>query len=134
MANIILNIILIPKIGIIGAAVATAGSTVITNSLLVAEAWRREKVLTLSDKMPSVIIASMIPLVCIITLDRILFADTPYWFLIPAVILYYSVYALLFVRLVGLDESELKVIRRLGEKTGQDEKTEKFTELLKKIS
>lgn len=123
--NVGLNILLIPKYGITGAAVATAASTILTNILMFTEVWRKEKIISIPfRKIAKITITGLIPLTLIIGLDRLLFANTPYWFLFPAAILYYSLYIALFLKIIGLGEEERKVILRTGEKIGYREKVE----------
>jgi len=123
--NLILNIVLIPIYGIIGAAVATAASTVLTNILMFAEVWRKEGVISIPHReVIKILITGLIPLSLVIGLGRILFADTPYWFLLPAGLIYGLVYTGLYLLMVGLGEEEKEVILRIGELTGQEKLAE----------
>lgn len=129
--NIILNIVLIPRYGIIGAAVATSASIIFTNLLMFIEVWKKENIISIPWKILKVAVIGMIPLLLVIGLDNLLFANTPYWFLFPAAILYYTLYIGLFLKTIGLGEEEKKVLTRTGEKIGYRGEVEK---ILDKIS
>jgi len=123
--NLILNIVLIPIYGIIGAAVATAASTLLTNILMFTEVWRKEKIISIPyQEIGKILVTGLLSLLPVISLDRILFADTPYWFLLPAGLIYGLVYTGLYLLMVGLGEEEKEVILRIGELTGQEKLAE----------
>lgn len=123
--NIILNIALIPLYGILGAAIATATSTILTNVLMFLEVWKKEGIISIPhQEILKIIITGLIPLTLIIGLDTLLFENTPYWFLIPAGIIYFLLYLILYLKILGLGEEEKKVILRIGEITGFEEEIE----------
>ncbi|QGA81053.1 flippase [Candidatus Nanohalobium constans] len=125
--NIILNIILIPPYGIAGAAIATATSTILTNVLMYIEVRKKEGINSIPHKKISkIVLTGLIPLSIIITLDTILFTNTPYWFLIPAGTTYITTYILLFLKTIGLGEEEKEVFLRIGEITGTKDKVKKI--------
>lgn len=130
--NLTLNIILIPTYGIIGAAIATAASTILTNILMFLEVWKKENVISVPiKKLLAVSVIGLTPLLLIIGLDNILFVDTPFWFILPAGLFYYLIYIVLFLKTMGLGEEEKAVILGTGEKLGYKEEVEK---ILSKIS
>lgn len=125
--NIILNIMLIPQYGIIGAAIATSSSIIFTNLLMFAEVWKKESIISIPyKKIRRILVIGIIPLLIVTGLDRIFFTNTPYWFLFPAVITYYFLYAATFLRFIGLGEEEKKVLIRTGEKMGYKEEMRKI--------
>jgi len=125
--NLALNVVLIPIYGIIGAAIATACSTALTNLLMVLEGWKKESIISIpSKKLMKVIGVGLIPLMLVAGIDSVLFAETPFWFVFPAGILYYSLYVLAFLKVLGLGEEEKNVLRRIGEKSGFEEEVEIF--------
>lgn len=131
MLNLGLNIALIPIYGIIGVAIATASSTVLSNILMFGEVWKKEGVISVPyRKLLKVTVLGLIPLSAVYILDALLFADTPMWFLFVAGILYYLLYTLLFLKILGLGEEEKKVFLRVGEKTGFEEEIEKILDYL----
>ena len=129
--NLILNIALIPIYGMIGAAIATAASTILTNVLMFAEVWRKENVISIPyTEIAKIMIAGLLPLTLIIGLDSVLFANTPYWFLIPAGLIYGVSYVGLYLLIVGLGEEEKEVIRRIGVITKKEPLSEKVLDTI----
>ncbi|EHK01181.1 polysaccharide biosynthesis protein [Candidatus Haloredivivus sp. G17] len=132
--NLCLNIVLIPMYGIIGAAVATASSTILTNLLMFIEVWKKEDIISIPNrKILQIIIVGLVPLAAVIGLDSLLFVDTPYWFLFPAGIIYYTLYILTFIKFIGLEDEEKEVILRTGEKLGYREKIKSVLEKLDEL-
>jgi O-antigen/teichoic acid export membrane protein len=129
--NLVLNIILIPIYGIIGAAIATASSTILSNLLMAGEVWKKEQITSVPlEKITKITAISLIPLLTIWSIDRLLFADTPLWFLFPAGIAYYLIYAGVFLKFIGLGEEERKVLLRIGDKIGYKDEIESLLEHL----
>jgi O-antigen/teichoic acid export membrane protein len=129
--NLALNIYLIPIYGIIGAAIATASSTILTNLLMFIEVWRKEKIISIPKKKIAKITAvGLVPLALISSLDSILFVNTPFWFIFPAGILYYGLYAVIFLKVLGLGEEERQVFLRIGEILDREELVESVIERL----
>ncbi len=132
--NLILNIALIPIYGIIGAAIATAASTILTNVLMFIEVWRKENIISIPlQKILKITVTGIVPLLLVIAADSILFANTPYWFLFPAGLVYYTLYILLFINFIGLGDAEREVILRIGEKLGYREKIKSILEKLDEL-
>lgn len=130
--NLILNVLLIPIYGIIGAAIATASSTILTNLLMFAEVWRKEGIISIPhQKILKIIVIGLTPLLPIIGLDRTLFLNTPYWFLIPAGLIYFGLYFALYLKILGLGEEEKEVFLQIGEIIGY---RGKFKEMLDGIN
>jgi O-antigen/teichoic acid export membrane protein len=129
--NLVLNIALIPIYGIIGAATATMASTILPNILMFVEVWRKERVISMPFKrLGKIIVTGLIPLVVMIGLDNLLFSSTPFWFVFPAGIIYYSLYAVLFLRILGLGNEEKQVFLRIGEIIDREELVESVIERL----
>ena len=129
--NLILNLLLIPIYGMIGAAIATASSTILTNLLMVIEAWRKENVITIPYKaVAKIAFTGLIPLILILGLDTFLFTNTPYWFLAPAAATYGLIYIALYLKILGLGKEEREVFRRIGEITGYREEIERVLEMI----
>ena len=129
--NLMLNIVLIPIYGIIGAAIATATSTILTNILMFAEVWRKENVISIPyTAVLKITLTGLLALIPVIGLDRMLFTNTPYWFLVPAGLIYGLTYVGLYLAILGLREEEKEVLKRLGELTCQKEKISKVIRIV----
>lgn len=123
--NLILNIALIPIYGIVGAAIATASSTALTNILMAYEVWKKEKVISVPfRKVFEITAVGLVPLLLVAGLDMVLFNNTPFWFIFPAGIIYYLLYTVVFLRFIGLEDEERKVFLRTGEKIGYRDEIE----------
>jgi O-antigen/teichoic acid export membrane protein len=132
--NILLNVLLIPIYGIIGAAIATASSTILTNLMMFAEVWKKEGIVSIPyKKIVKIIISGLIPLFIITILDRIFFTNTPYWFLLPAGIIYFSTYSLMFLKILGIDQEEKEVFIKIGEMIGFEDEVKYFLERLEEL-
>lgn len=132
--NLALNILLIPNYGIIGAATATASSIALANILMFAEVWRKEGIISIPHKeILKIILTGLIPLSFIVGLDRILFTNTPYWFLIPAGLIYGMLYIALYLKIIGLGEEERDVFLRIGDIVGHREKVKRILEKIEKL-
>jgi O-antigen/teichoic acid export membrane protein len=117
--NLVLNIALIPIYGILGAAIATAASTILTNFLMFIEVWRKENVISIPHiEVGKIVFTGLLPLTFILGLDNVLFKNTPYWFLVPAGLIYGLLYISIYLKVLGLGEEEREVFLRLGEITG----------------
>jgi len=130
--NLVLNVVLIPIYGIIGAAVATASSIILSNLLMFLEVWKKEKVFSIPKKVIKVILAALIPLLAVIPLDRLLFATTPFWFIFPAVALYYGLYTITLLKIIGLSKAEKEVFVRMGEIIGRRKEIENLIDFVEK--
>jgi O-antigen/teichoic acid export membrane protein len=132
--NLALNIVLIPVYGIIGAAIATASSYALTNMLMFLEAWRKEGVISVPYReILKIFVTGLLPLAVITVLDRFLFVNTPYWFLIPAAVIYGLLYAVIYLKILGLGEEEKEVFLRIGEITGHREEVKWLLEKVEEL-
>ena len=129
--NIALNILLIPLLGIIGAAIATASSTILMNILFLGESWRYEKIQPFSTDMLKTVLAGLLSLGIVYLIFEQIFTATPYWALIPAGILFFATYTLIFGKIGGLTEYDREIIITTGRKIGFEKETKK---ILEKIS
>jgi len=128
--NIGLNILLIPIYGIVGAAIATAGSTVIMNTILGVEAWRYENVQPFSRNMLKTIFAGLTAIMITYLLFKQIFPITPLWAMIPAGITFLGLYTVIFGKIGGLKEYDKEIIITTGRKIGLEKQVKKTLELL----
>ncbi|AOV94435.1 hypothetical protein AQV86_00745 [Nanohaloarchaea archaeon SG9] len=129
--NVGLNIALIPIYGIMGAAIATAASTILTNILMFIELWKKENIISIpKNKVLKITLVGLTPLILVAGLNNLLFIETPYWFIFPAGLLYYGLYILIFLKVLGLGEEEKEVFLRIGEIIGYREEVEASLEFI----
>ena len=110
--NIGLNILLIPKYGIIGAAIATTGSIIFTQTLLLAEVYYFKKIQPFSLDTLSPLLASTLAISITWLLAKSLFTTVPVWALIPGFAVFGIVYLTSLYLLGGIKEKEQKIIAR----------------------
>lgn len=128
--NIILNLLLIPRIGILGAAIATAASTVFVNSLLLLETYRIEGTIPFNRQMVKAIPPGILSLGLTYIVFEQLFSPAPYWILIPAGITFMITYTLTLLKTGGLTEYDKEIIITTGRKIGRERETERILETL----
>jgi O-antigen/teichoic acid export membrane protein len=113
VVNIGLNIILIPKLGIIGAALATTGSIVFSQTLLLAEVYYFRNTQPFSfDSIKPVISASVALVITYLALNQ-LFNIVPLWALIPGVSLFGLIYLTILYLSGGIQSKEKKVLKEI---------------------
>lgn len=130
LLNVLLNILLIPLYGIVGAAMATAGSTVAMNLLLTAEVWRYEKIHAFSKNMLKTMLAGIVSLTMVYILFKQIFTITPLWAMIPAGALFFTLYTLMFLKTGGLKQYDEEIIATLGRKIGFENEVKKTLDLM----
>lgn len=130
VANVALNIILIPKLGIVGAAIATASSTIIMSIILAAEVYSYEKIHAFSRNMLKTVFAGITSLGIVYITFKQIFTATPIWALIPAGLIFFTTHTLIFLKIGGLKEYDEEIILTAGEKIGYKEEVRKLLEKL----
>lgn len=128
--NVILNILLIPHLGIVGAAVATASSNIFVNILLAGETWRYEKINPFSKKIFKTLISGLLSLGITYLIFEQLSSPAPYWILVPAGIVFFSLYALILLKIGGLTDYDKEIIHTVGRKTGWEKEVRKLVNIL----
>lgn len=130
LLNVPLNILLIPRYGIEGAAVATAASVLLVNSLLVLEAKYYLRMHPFSFDLAKPFLASLIPVGLIYFLLKRVFETVPVWALIPGVILFGILYLANLVLIGGLKEEDRPVVEGVGRRIGREEQFSKVMDKL----
>jgi O-antigen/teichoic acid export membrane protein len=128
--NLGLNILLIPKLGIVGAALATAASSIFINTVVLAEVYRIKKTHPFSKDMLKILPAGLLALAATYTLVKLSFTHTPRWALIPAGITFAATYTLTFLKTGGLTQYDKEIITTAGRKIGLEKQAEKILEIL----
>ncbi len=124
IVNVILNLIMIPWWGIIGAATATAISLVIFTASCMSFNYRYMKLRTVNKSYLRSVISGLISMLLIYTLARFAFGMLiPWWALFLLFAAFLLVYILLFMVFGGIDHNDLVVIKTLERRTGREFKT-----------
>jgi O-antigen/teichoic acid export membrane protein len=128
--NIGLNIYLIPKFGITGAAIATGVSSILAELFLFIETYRHEKVISLHPKMIKTIISGLTSIAVIYFIIEKLFVITPYWVLPPAAVLFFTLHFLIFLKTGGLTEYDKEIVLTLARKFRVERELKKALKIL----
>jgi O-antigen/teichoic acid export membrane protein len=124
--NIVLNIYLIPKYGITGAAIATATSAILAEVLLFVETYRYEDVISLHPKMLKTVISGLISITLIYFVVDNIFKVTPYWALVPAAGVFFLLHLLIFLKIGGLTNYDREIILTMARKVEKEELAKRF--------
>lgn len=130
LTNLGLNIYLIPRYGVMGAAIATAVSGIIAEIILLMEAYRSEKVTPFHRNMIKTIVSGFLALVLTYLGMKLAFPVTPVWALFPASGFFFLIHLLIFARIGGLEEYEKEIIVTAARKVNLEEQTRKILEAL----
>lgn len=118
IANIILNIVLIPPLGIVGAAIATALALVMRNLLLSARLYSLSKIHPFTRNYLKPVIASVVLILIIYALVTNLVSTIPLWLLPVLLVVFLGVYALSVLFTRSFDKEDIMMLltieRRLG--------------------
>ncbi len=114
--NIVLDIILIPKYGINGAAIATASSFILLSLMQLVEAQYLIKIIPIRRKMIKIFLVSIIPLAVLLITKRIVPINL--FTLISQGVLFFLLYSLLILVTGCLDRNDLAILGAIRKKIG----------------
>jgi O-antigen/teichoic acid export membrane protein len=129
-ANVAINILLIPTLGIVGAAYASIASSLIGSFAGGVEAYYEEKIHSLHLGMLPVFAASLISLIATYTGIKFFQPVTPLWTLIPGVIAFGTIYLVTLILLGGIKEEDRNIIRGAGRRVGMEEEADKVADII----
>jgi O-antigen/teichoic acid export membrane protein len=128
--NVIINLFLIPMLGIIGAAYASIASSLIGNFAGAVENYYEEGIHAFHRGIIPIFIASTISLITTYLMINAVKPVTPIWALIPGLIVYCSIYGILLIALGGLKEEDREIIEKIFKKIGHKDVGEKVAEIV----
>jgi O-antigen/teichoic acid export membrane protein len=117
--NLILNLMLIPPFGIMGAAIATASSLGIINILLSTELYRSSGIHPFTKNYLKPIIASGILISLIYGLSKIFFTIS-FWHLPILFVIFIFVYGLSLLLTKSFDKEDIQMLLIIEKRTGID--------------
>ena len=129
ISNIGLNYLLIPIYGVMGAALATAGTFILAFLIKTLILYRLIELQPIRFSVVKISLAAAISGLLTYLIAGLLFTQIPYWFIIPATILFGLIYLPSIILLKAVEDEDLEVISYLGEKTNI--KTNKLEKILK---
>lgn len=113
--NIGLNILLIPVYGIVGAAIATTGSIIFSQTLLLIEVYHFRKILPFGKDAVKPVIAALLALTLTYVSIEYSFEIVPLWALMPGAAVFGLIYLITLHEVGGIKESEKKEIIKILE-------------------
>ncbi len=117
LLNIVLNMILIPPLGIAGAAIASVSAMTTVNLLLIWRLFSISRVQPFSKNLMKPSVAS-IGLIVIIYLVSINFIDITFWILPVLFVLYYVIYCLTMLVTRSFDNEDIALLLNIEKKLG----------------
>jgi O-antigen/teichoic acid export membrane protein len=118
IADVALNIILIPIWGIVGAAIATASARALTFILLSARLYSLSKIHPFTKNYLKPAITSVILILGIYALVKSLFSVIPLWLLPVLLILFFGTYFLSVLLTRSFDKEDIMMLLTIEEKLG----------------
>ncbi|MBS3083578.1 flippase [Candidatus Pacearchaeota archaeon] len=113
ISNIILNIILVPKYGIMGAAIATSSVWIVLGIIFTIQSSKFTSIISLRRNMITILLLSIIPLIIILVLRNLVVPSTVSIML--GGILFLVVYGIL-IYLFGLDKNDILILKAIKAK------------------
>ncbi|MDY6778851.1 MAG: polysaccharide biosynthesis C-terminal domain-containing protein, partial [Candidatus Nanohaloarchaea archaeon] len=120
MLNFVLNAVLIPQLGAMGAAVATTVSYLIYAGAGVAVLYWLFDIVPFKLLVWKVWFGAAIAALFVYLISNTLFVVTPFWFFVVDLVLFGLLYLILLLVLRTLDEDDLLILRAVKRKTGRD--------------
>ncbi|MBC5792926.1 MAG: flippase [Nanohaloarchaea archaeon] len=132
--NMALNFVLIPDfglgLGMIGAALATAGSTIFISTLLLLEVYYFEGTHPFSRDTWKPVVAAVPGLILVYLGLNLLWNTVPVWALIPGGIIFGVMFVACLVLLGGIKEDDRDIIVGIGRRMNRGEEADKIADLL----
>ena len=111
VVNIGLNILLIPKFGIRGAALATTGSIIFSQTLLLAEVYYFKDTQPFSPESVKPVLSALAAVFVTYIGINHFFQNVPLWALIPGALVFGIVYLIVLYSMNGIQEDEVKILK-----------------------
>lgn len=118
IANIALNIILIPPLGIAGAAIATASALAMRNVIWSARLYSLSKIHPFTRHYLKPAIASFVLVIIIYALVKNLVSVMPFWLLPVLFIVFLGVYALSVLLTKSFDKEDIMMLLTMEQRLG----------------
>jgi len=118
LTNIILNILLIPPLGIMGAAVGTGISIIVRNILSVFFVKRLLGVFPYDKQYPKIFLISILPILFFVLAIYFFIEEFLYWYILILFPLYFGLYFILLIKAKCLEENDKMVLRAIRKRMG----------------
>jgi O-antigen/teichoic acid export membrane protein len=131
IVNVALNLILIPLLGMVGAAVATMLTAALNSVLRVIYSWRVFLISPFSSGMLRSIPAGFISIGTTYLIGKIIIKTINPYFLIFLLGIFLSLYIILVLLFSGLQQEDVEILKAIERKTGLKNKT--LRDIIKKF-
>jgi len=118
IASVALNIMLIPPLGIVGAAIATASALAMTFIVLSVRLYSLSKINPFTRNFLKPAIASVVLILIIYALVKGLFSVIPLWLLPVLLVLFFGTYFLSVLLTRSFDKEDIMMLLTIEEKLG----------------
>ncbi len=129
-SNVVINLVLIPVLGIVGAAYASIASNLIGNFAGGVEAYYEERIHAFHLGLLPVFAAALISLAATYGGIKFFQPVTPLWTLIPGAAFFGLTYGIIFVLLGGLKEEDRDIIKGTGRRIGYEKEAGKIADIV----
>ena len=116
--NIALNIFLIPLFGIVGAAIASASSLAVINSLNSTWLYLLFRIHPFTKNYIKPILTSVLLVFIIFTFVKSMFDEIPFWLLLMLLIIFLGVYGLSILFTKSFDKDDIMMLLTIEERLG----------------
>ncbi len=120
LVNITLNVVLVPRMGMTGAAIATSLSLVLLNILISSKCYFGYRIHPFTRKYLSPILVSIPAILIIYTVTKLLVVEESIWLLPIFLIIFFVIYFLSVLLTKGFDREDLSMIVSIERKLGVD--------------
>lgn len=121
---------LVPALGITGAALATTGSLVIMQTVILAEAYYFHGIVPVNRKTWKSIVASGVAVAATYGAVKFFFPTTPLWVLVPGAAVFGAIYLFSFLMLGGVEEEDRNVVLDAANLLDRREEAERLLDLV----
>lgn len=116
--NIILNMVLVPVYGLVGAAIATAITYTFTAAVLIAFVWRSKRMSPFSSSILKSLLAGILSISVTYGAYKLLFAGAGGLFFVLFALVFTVIYGIVLLFARFFSEDDLEIMRALKRKTG----------------
>lgn len=128
--NVGLNLALIPVLGIVGAAIATAGTTTFMNLLVAAEVYHIKKIHPFSLDGFKPIMSSFTGISVVYLLMHLVFEQVPVWALVPGGLVFGIIYFVVLIGMKGIKPEDRDIIVGIGRRMNKEKEAEKLADIM----
>ena len=116
--NFALNMALIPSMGIIGAAVATASSLILLSVLHIIFCYRHTRLQPVQKSYLKILVSGLVSVSLFYGLIKFVIGSTAWWILVIALPLFLVIYGLLLIRMRSLDRHDIHILKTIEKRIG----------------